>query len=234
MNRIFITGDVHGNIDISKLNTKHFPEQKSLTRDDYVIIAGDFGVPWSNPEDKTDQYLLKWHENKPYTTLFIDGNHENFDALETYPIVNFKGALCHQLRPHVYHVMRGEVLNIGEHVIWCMGGAQSHDKIYRTEFISWWSQEEPTKKEWDHAIQTFENTTPTIIVTHEGPQDIIDFFNYHENTNNGVAKGLNQILYQAETKNTFMQWFFGHHHVEREWVVGNILLQCLYDTIIEI
>lgn len=41
---IFITGDVHGEIDIHKLNTKNFPIQRELTKDDYVMVAGDFGL----------------------------------------------------------------------------------------------------------------------------------------------------------------------------------------------
>ncbi|MCI5599128.1 MAG: metallophosphatase, partial [Ruminococcus sp.] len=45
---IYITGDTHQNIDISKLNTKNFPEQKELTKSDYVIICGDFGMVWNN------------------------------------------------------------------------------------------------------------------------------------------------------------------------------------------
>ena len=32
MSRLFITGDTHNNIDIEKLNTKHFPEQKGLPK----------------------------------------------------------------------------------------------------------------------------------------------------------------------------------------------------------
>ena len=45
---IFVTGDTHGEHDIHKLNTIGFPEQKGLTRDDYVIICGDFGVVWND------------------------------------------------------------------------------------------------------------------------------------------------------------------------------------------
>ena len=48
---IYLTGDTHIPIDISKLNTKNFPEQKNLTRNDYIIIIGDFGLYWH--EDKT-------------------------------------------------------------------------------------------------------------------------------------------------------------------------------------
>ena len=33
---IFVTGDCHG--DFRKLNKENFPEQKEMTKDDYVII----------------------------------------------------------------------------------------------------------------------------------------------------------------------------------------------------
>ena len=42
--KIYVTGDTHIPIDISKLNMREFPEQKELTREDYVIILGDFGL----------------------------------------------------------------------------------------------------------------------------------------------------------------------------------------------
>lgn len=35
---IYVTGDTHANIDIEKLNTTKFPQQKNLTKDDYLII----------------------------------------------------------------------------------------------------------------------------------------------------------------------------------------------------
>lgn len=36
-----ITGDTHGALDIRKLNTSRFPEQRSMTKQDYVAIMGD-------------------------------------------------------------------------------------------------------------------------------------------------------------------------------------------------
>ena len=41
---IFITGDTHG--DIRRFNNNSFYEQKEMTKDDYVIILGDFGGLW--------------------------------------------------------------------------------------------------------------------------------------------------------------------------------------------
>ena len=43
---IYVTGDTHIDQDISKLNAKSFPKQKDLTKNDYVIICGDFGGVW--------------------------------------------------------------------------------------------------------------------------------------------------------------------------------------------
>jgi metallophosphoesterase superfamily enzyme len=64
-----------------------------MTKSDYVIIAGDFGVIWDN--SKEQDYFLKWLDNKKFTTLFIDGNHENFDLLNEYPITEWNGGKVH-------------------------------------------------------------------------------------------------------------------------------------------
>ena len=63
-----------------------FPEQKEVGKEDYVIICGDFGGVWDvdrfmvqeSPEEKN---ALDWLESKPFTTLVILGNHENYDRL---------------------------------------------------------------------------------------------------------------------------------------------------------
>ena len=70
---IFITGDIHGSYDIHKFSTSVFSKQKELSRSDYMIICGDFGLVWSNSAE--EHYWLKWLDSKPWTTLWIDGNH---------------------------------------------------------------------------------------------------------------------------------------------------------------
>ena len=92
---IFITGDTHGpdrhgsfsrDGFMSRLNTTNFPEQKEMTKDDFVIICGDFGGIWDTDRTKvteshSEKYSLDWLEAKPFTTLFVPGNHENYDRL---------------------------------------------------------------------------------------------------------------------------------------------------------
>ena len=39
-----VTGDCHGNF--ARFEQKHFSEQANMTKDDTVIIAGDFGGVW--------------------------------------------------------------------------------------------------------------------------------------------------------------------------------------------
>ena len=46
---IYVTGDCHA--DFTKFNTKIFPEQYEMTKDDYVIICGDFGGVWNRFEE---------------------------------------------------------------------------------------------------------------------------------------------------------------------------------------
>ena len=101
---IFITGDTHA--DVERFNTEIFPEQKEMTKDDYVIVLGDFGLVWNKAESKYEKHWLDWLDKKPFTTLFIDGNHENFDRLETYKSETWHGGRIQRIRPSVIHLKR--------------------------------------------------------------------------------------------------------------------------------
>lgn len=123
---VWITGDIHGNPQ--RFSTDNFPEQKEMTKDDVVIILGDFGLVWDySGENKTEKYWLDWLENKPFTTLFVDGNHDNFDRLDDYPIEKWHGGNVHFIRPSVIHLMRGQIFDIEDRSFFTFGGASSHD-----------------------------------------------------------------------------------------------------------
>lgn len=120
---IYITGDTHG--DFQRFGSKYFPQQKEMIWEDYVVIAGDFGGLWDGSQK--DQYWLDWLNKKPFTTLFVDGNHENFDLLNTLPEKEWNGGRVHVVREHILHLMRGQVFDFGGLTWFTMGGAASHD-----------------------------------------------------------------------------------------------------------
>lgn len=215
---IYLTGDTHIPIDIDKLSRKSFPEQKQLTRDDFIIVLGDFGLLWQ--EDKTYHYWLDILSAKRYTLLFVDGNHENFDWLNSLPVESWHGGRVHRVAENILHLMRGEVFEIGGNTFFTLGGAVSHDRIYRTEGISWWPQEVPSKAELDHAIDTLacHGNRVDYVLTHTCPLDALSEVRLHVNSwdeyaNHSVEKALQAINDTIQYKD----WFFGHWHMDFDY-----------------
>lgn len=73
---ILCTGDLHGTDGLRRL--KKLKELK-LTYDDFLIIAGDFGIIWHDLDKENyldkNQEGLKWLlKNINCRILFIDGN----------------------------------------------------------------------------------------------------------------------------------------------------------------
>ncbi len=119
---IYITGDCHGKY--MRFTVENFPEQREMTKDDYVIVCGDFGywIPSKERDDKLDEL-----EKRPFTTLFVDGNHEDFDDLNSLPVIMWHGGKVHKIRESVIHLMRGQLYDIAGKTIFTFGGAASHD-----------------------------------------------------------------------------------------------------------
>ena len=88
---IYVTGDVHGRAEhgSSRFAFRSWPLGRTLTRDDAVIVAGDFGFVWDG--SNAEKYWLDWFESKPWTTCFVDGNHENHHALAELPVREWNG-----------------------------------------------------------------------------------------------------------------------------------------------
>nr|DAV40411.1 MAG TPA: metallophosphatase domain protein [Caudoviricetes sp.] len=240
MGRLFVTGDTHSTIDWKKLNTKNWEEQRNLTRDDHLLIAGDFGAPWVVGESYTDEYVLDTYESRNYTTLFIDGNHENFHALAQYPIVTYKGAKCHQLRAHVFHVMRGEVLELGAHVIWCMGGARSTDIHYRTTGVNHWEEEVPSYRELEYGAETLRANMERInmIVTHDAPDKAIDAIDKYRlpytDPKMAVMPNYLQFILDEMQDKSAVKWYFGHYHIDSDFQLRAHEFHAMYERILEV
>ena len=62
---IFVTGDCHG--DFQRFSRKHFPQRRHIGRDDYMIVAGDFGGVWNGSSEERKK--LDWLDEKPFLWL---------------------------------------------------------------------------------------------------------------------------------------------------------------------
>lgn len=120
---VYITGDLHANFN--RFTNRNFPEQKELTKDDYVIVCGDFGGVWDGCD--VENHNLDALNERKFTTLFVPGNHEGYDILDKLPVAEWHGGKVSYVRDSIIYLHRGQVYNIDGKMFWCFGGASSHD-----------------------------------------------------------------------------------------------------------
>lgn len=228
---IYVTGDTHG--DFTRLRPIFFPAQSELTKQDYVIICGDFGGLWDNSSE--DGHWLDWLEEKLFTTLFVDGNHDNFDLLASYPAEPWQGGLARRVRPSVIHLMRGQIYRLQGLSFFTMGGAKSHDisggilepdsprfrevhrqltlqgKPHRINHVTWWREELPCQAEYQSAQSNLDSQGWKVdyIVTHCCPTSLQDRLGRYQ------ADPLTDFLETVSRRCQFKRWFFGHYHMDR-------------------
>ena len=209
---IFVTGDTHGLQDFHKLHlfAGWHPE---LTKDDYLIIAGDFGAIWSND---TLVEELRYYTQLPFTVLFVDGNHENFDLLSTFPEEVWKGGRVHRIKPDILHLMRGQVFEIEGKTIFTFGGATSIDRCFRIEGRSWWRQELPTFEELDEGMANLKryNYKVDYIITHSCGQRALMYPQLRIAAGIKIGSPESQLLSNFEDRVQFKHWYFGHFHTD--------------------
>ena len=242
---VYITGDCHG--DFRRFSTNAFPEQKEMTRDDFVIVCGDFGGVFL--KDKTEDWWLKWLSEKPFTLLFVDGNHENFDRLysDEFETVDFYGGKAHKIRENVFHLMRGYIFRLDDMDFFAFGGARSHDisdgildekdlgsykeliqkasqmrkqnKMFRINHYSWWEQELPSPAEMYRGLQMLDNHGNEVdfIISHCCPQSIASLCGYTEP--DVLTTYFNKIVETVK----FDKWFFGHYHDNKQ-ILGDFIM----------
>lgn len=258
---IYITGDVHGVQGLMcRLNTDAFYEQKQFDYnhkdENIVIILGDFGCIWANNpqnhvfhqiilpgkrgETKQEANALNWLQDKPFTTIFVDGNHDNHPRINTYPVISWHGGNVHEIRPNVFHLIRGEIYEIEGKTFFAFGGAASHDiqdgilnpadfetyedfkkewktwydmqRMYRINGYSWWKEELPTKEEMQSGINHLEK--------HHWKVDYVLSHCCSTSTLHLLDSGhhfyqpdiLTDYFEEIRSKLDYQKWLFGHFH----------------------
>ena len=209
---IYLTGDTHIPVDVEKFNTRNFPEQKQMTKEDFVIVLGDFGLVWE--EDRKHAWWRNYFQDKKFTTLWLDGNHENHDLLDQMPVSEWHGGKIHRMGDSIIHLMRGQIYDIAGKSFFVFGGAESHDKELRTPGIDWWAREEGNFREQTEAFVNLEARGNKVdyILTHTCPESLIwPMFNV-EPTGSATGRFLDEVAQRVQ----YEKWYFGHWHMTKE------------------
>ena len=234
--RVFVTGDVHGWHNIDKLNSDNFPVGNTLTKEDIVIICGDAGFVWDG--EAADRRKIHWISSRPFTTVYCDGNHEGFPLFDQYEKVEFHGAQAHKISDSLYHIRRGEIMELDGRKYFFFGEAFSHDREYRTKDYDWFMEELPVQSEYDHALDRLAANDFKVdyITTHDVPLKYNLRMGYHgvspymmENYDKSFLN-ICAVLQNIHEMTSYTAWFAGHYHVNERLD----RLQVLLDDIVEI
>lgn len=233
---VYITSDIHGAFDIHKINPREFIPGQTMTADDYLVICGDFGCIWDG--GSSDRFWLNWFESLPWTTVFIDGNHENFDVLERYPVVDWQKGRARQIRSNVFMLMRGERYEFAGKSWLALGGGFSHDVEHRVAGKNWWNTEIFSQEEALHAKQTMEacDWKVDIVLSHDVFSAHPLASKYQVSLDNYSSDRVDQheFLESMRQKLDYQIWFAGHYHVDRIDYFDQKPCAVLFDTVEEI
>jgi len=224
-NRWFVTGDCHGSL----MKILQFIWRFDLGSESNIVVCGDMGIYWNKDQKDAQASILNYERYCNGVNLYwIDGNHENFDIIDTFE------KPMHKCSEHITYISRGTdmIVDINgkpAHMLF-LGGADSIDKAWRVEGKSWWPQEQITEKNIENIVGEYD-----YVFTHCCPYSIFNshrgFLCQHGGEMRDITHVSEQMLEKLKNKITFKHWYFGHYHM-------NINLTdqftCLYEDFIEL
>lgn len=251
---IYLTGDCHG--DFSRFSRKQRMRLPfEITEKDYVILCGDMGLLWAHDGEFT--YNKKWLSALPFTILWVQGNHENYDMIAEYPVCMWHGGkVRHIVQDKIILLERGQIFEIEGKSFFTFGGASTHDiqggildrsspmyarerwranksgLPYRVRGISWWEQELPSVEEMQEGRANLSEAGYAVdyVITHclsGHMQERLE----HVLSARRNKDILTDYFDELETKLRYQHWYCGHYH-------ENIRLDerhtVLYDDIISL
>lgn len=213
---IYVTGDTHGNQILWDACITSF-----LKPGDTIIVLGDFGIGFFDGKYWSEEMFFDYLAEQSYTILFVDGNHENFEKMNSYEISEWNGGCVHRIRPNVIHLMRGEIFEIDGKRVFTFGGGYSLDKDYRIPGRTWWVEEMPNNEEYKKATKNLEDCGFDVdyILTHTAPSDTVE---YMSRLNMGIKNTvveefpLTGYLQWVAEKTSYDKWYFGHFHIDAD------------------
>ena len=203
---IYVTGDVHGELERFSKFKKLFGRRK-----DYCLVCGDFGFVWDGSEE--EQKKLQKLSRLRCTILFVEGTHDNLDALSRFPLEEFCGGMARRILDNVFWLQRGYVFDIAGKTVFAMGGGDSHDAEERVAGVNWWPNELPSSEEFARARNSLaqHDNHVDLIITHANPR--VELGRIGEKSER--ADALTTFLGELVKNVRFSHWYFGSEHVDK-------------------
>lgn len=205
----FLKGDIHGNL----FEIIDFINRFNLGKNDNIIILGDCGIAWRKDRKDLDQNIKLWDKcGNGVKLYFLDGNHENFNILNSLPIENNMGKIA----DNIYHLRRGQIYEFEDKKILVCGGADSIDRYRRIENFTWWKEETISQE----TIDGIPAGHYDYVLTHCCPRSVFEKNKIYLSTlqfldENKINHSSEDMLEQLKSKITFDHWFFAHYHINR-------------------
>ena len=194
---IYLLSDFHANADFAALK-----EYVNIATDaDLLIVLGDVGLKFEKTHDNRafDEYFLSIKKN----IAFLDGNHENFEYINSFPEEEWNGGIVHRLTPHIVHLKRGNIFTLEGKTYFVFGGCKSSPKW--KEMGLWYFGEEPMAEE--------------IALAHENLKKYnycTDYILTHKYEDGGtVSEKLLELTSFIEKNVQYKRWYAGHWHMHK-------------------
>jgi hypothetical protein len=169
-------------------------------------------------------------------------------------VKEWHGGKVHELRPHVLHLMRGQIFDIEGKSFFTFGGASSHDidagilevddpdfkkkkkeldreyALYRINHLTWWERELASDEEMEEGFNNLlaHDNTVDFIITHccatSTQRMICDESDCGSDAQTDFFEYIKNHI-------SFTKWFFGHYHDNANISDKEILI---YEQIIRI
>ena len=212
---IYFLSDPHGGERIGEL-TKYLEEANDS---DLLIILGDIGLKFRDTEENRafDSLILSSKKK----IAFIDGNHENFDFLETFRMGECYGAPVRFLSENVIWLQRGYIYEIEGKTFFAFGGCQSSAK-WKSMGL-WWAQEVPTGEQLARAYDNLKARGNKVdyILTHK----------YERGSVSTPTVGLGELCDYITENVDYRMWYAGHWH---QYKRADEKLVFIYDKLISL
>jgi len=224
---ILVTGDTHG--DMRRFNNQNMRRQCDGEYPSHVLIAGDFGLVYStNPDDRLERELVDWLDAKPWETVALLGNHENYERAYALPLAEHLGAPMYRVSEKVWLMQHGNVYTIEGKTFFAFGGAASIDRASRQDRISWWEEEVPTRADVDRGVRSLAAVGGKVdyVITHTAPREAVDTVIGKPLILGDAGREREEAQFYDPTVallmelrghidlGTLKEWFFGHFHTE--------------------